>query len=267
MINVQGAKQEKLQASCLPLGSQNNVYKLANSSNQFDLRLLDQITSTYDGNIILSSLSVVSVLSMVLLGAKGDTKEEMKMALAFPCNKDDLSQSETMFYTNYKAAHDTLKVRIFGRVKFTIKSLIRLFQSNDVKLESANKVYIDNHYQLKQEYSSNIAKYFSSQPDLMDFVNQPEASRQQINQWVASKTNNKIEELLASGSVSSATKMILVNAIYFKGKWLYQFDEGNTNQSGEFFLESGEVVTVPMMNTVADLQSGELPSKFLFLFI
>jgi len=62
VINVQGAKQEKLQASCLPLGSQNNVYKLANSSNQFDLRLLDQITSTYDGNIILSSLSVVSVL-------------------------------------------------------------------------------------------------------------------------------------------------------------------------------------------------------------
>ena len=149
----------------------------------------------------------------------------------------------------------------------SLTKILLLSQSNDMKLESANKVYIDNHYQLKQEYSSSIAKYFSSQPDLMDFVNQPEASRQQINQWVASKTNNKIEDLLASGSVSSATKMILVNAIYFKGKWLHQFDEGNTNQSGEFFLESGEVVTVPMMNIVEDLQSGELPSKFLFYLI
>ena len=120
MINVQeDARPEKLQAACLPLDSQNNVYKLANSSNLFDLRLLDQITSSYDGNIILSSLSVVSVLSMVLLGAKGDTKEEMKMALALPCNKDDLGQSETMFFTNYKTAHDALQVSISSNVKFT----------------------------------------------------------------------------------------------------------------------------------------------------
>ena len=127
-----------------------------------------------------------------------------------------------------------------------------------MKLESANKIFIDNHYNLRPEFAEKAKTYFESQPALYDFVTDYDNSRQKINEWVEAKTNNKIQELLPQGSVNANTKMILVNAIYFKGDWLYQFDKQNTNQSGEFILQSGDVIQVPMMKIEASLQSGSI---------
>ena len=94
-----------------------------------------------------------------------------------------------------------------------------LLQNDDVKIDTANKVYIDNHFQLTKSFTSEVGNYFSSQPELLDFVSKSNDARLKINNDVLSLTNDKIKDLLGPGSVTPNTKMILVNAVYFKGDW------------------------------------------------
>ena len=88
-----------------------------------------------------------------------------------------------------------------------------------------------------------------------DFASDTETVRKKINQWVEDKTKNKIQDLLQSGSVSSNTKLVLVNAIYFKGNWLTEFDKSKT-QKNTFTLESNETVQADMMTLKAEFSHG-----------
>ena len=112
VVNVSSddPKPEKLQASCLNLNSPED-YKFAHSSNLVDLRLFDQVLkqSPKDQNIIFSSLSVISVLSMVLLGSKHQTRDELAMVLSLPCNEIENGASE-IYFGKYKIAHELMKV-------------------------------------------------------------------------------------------------------------------------------------------------------------
>ena len=94
-----------------------------------------------------------------------------------------------------------------------------LLQNDNVKIETANKVYIDNHFQLMKNFTSKVSNYFSSQPELLDFASNSNEARIKINNDVLDLTNEKIKDLLGPGSVTPNTKMILVNAVYFKGDW------------------------------------------------
>src|SRR5262249_48716415 len=85
-----------------------------------------------------------------------------------------------------------------------------------------------------------------------DFVTRPEQSRQGINAWVEKETNGKIKELLRNGSVTPATRLVLVNVIYFKSEWAHEFFEGCT-QPENFAMRSGTVTKVPMMMKREDL--------------
>merc|ERR1712038_1774101 len=136
-----------------------------------------------------------------------------------------------------------------------------LLQNDDVKIDTANKVYIDNHFQLTKSFTSEVGNYFSSQPELLDFVSKSNDARLKINNDVLSLTNDKIKDLLGPGSVTPNTKMILVNAVYFKGDWMYEFDKKQTNETGEFILSSGSSVQVAMMKLKAHLRSGILPDN------
>ena len=82
---------------------------------------------------------------------------------------------------------------------------------------------------------------------LADFINQYEAVRKEINNWVSEQTKDKIKNLIPEGVLDSDTRMALVNAIYFKGDWLHPFDADSTRDAS-FHLLDGSEVTVPMMN-------------------
>jgi serpin B len=119
-------------------------------------------------------------------------------------------------------------------------------------------MFVEKKFNLNREFESNANDYFSSKPQKVDFSQNHDLARQEINNWVEGKTNEKIKDLLPSGSVSPNTKIVLVNAIYFKGKWFNQFNADATNKSGQFILNSGESVIHPMMNLEAKLQSAKL---------
>lgn len=96
--------------------------------------------------------------------------------------------------------------------------LLILFQGDsNLLMETANKVYIDSNFTLNRVFEFKASEYFSTLPDKVEFSLNPESARKQINNWVEAKTNSKIKNLLPSGSVTSNTKMVLVNALYFKG--------------------------------------------------
>ena len=201
------------------------------------MKLFYEVLEESAVNLILSSHSVASVLAMLMLAANGDTFTELSQVLTLPCGANETDNLQ-VYLEAFKDAHESLQV------------------SSAIKLESANRMYIDNQYNLNSLYEFKSNQYLSSKPEKVDFAQNPNVARGQINDWVEQKTNEKIKDFLPSGSVGANTKIVLVNAIYFKGKWLSQFDASATNETGEFFQASGDPIEAPMMYVQADLQSS-----------
>ncbi|GAG95589.1 unnamed protein product, partial [marine sediment metagenome] len=75
-----------------------------------------------------------------------------------------------------------------------------------------------------------VEKYYAGKATNLDFVNETEKSRKTINSWVEDKTNNKIKDLIPQGVLDPDTRLVLTNAIYFKGTWLLQFNKEDTRE-------------------------------------
>jgi len=117
---------------------------------------------------------------------------------------------------------------------------------NDITLNSANALWIGNLLTVKESFKNTVIEKYDAEIRTADFANNANGERQKINFWVEEKTNEKIKELLAAGSVAPLTRLILVNAIYFKGDWLHAFDKECT-EPAPFHTASGAVTNVLMM--------------------
>jgi len=154
-------------------------------------------------------------------------------------------------------------------------------------MEVANRVFLEKTLEskVKPTFSDALLNLHKSSLALVDFVNKAEPARQDINKWVSDKTHEKIKDLLAqgkskfclpvmihfhhseyvlillcpfSGSVDASTAMVLVNALYFKGKWKDQFKTINTEQA-EFYLTKERKVNVSMMHRNGNMRYAEVP--------
>jgi serpin B len=117
--------------------------------------------------------------------------------------------------------------------------------SENVALEMANKIYPKKGYELNQQYIEVVRKNFKSDIEPVNYDNASEAAGI-INSWVAQKTQNKIKDLISPDAIDGLTRIILVNAIYFKGTWVNKFDEHNTSPH-DFHLTNSAKVKVDMM--------------------
>ena len=106
----------------------------------------------------------------------------------------------------------------------------------------ANRVFFNSNLKL----SAFVKENFGQETKSMDFVHEVEKSRQAINHWIEQKTNNKIKDLIAPGSINSFTNILIANAIYFQAKWLTQFDAAKTVK-GKFLVNPTEEITVNYM--------------------
>jgi serpin B len=121
---------------------------------------------------------------------------------------------------------------------------------------AANKIYVMKNYSVKKSFNDVATKSFSSEAQTLDF-SQSTQSAAEINGWVESKTNNKIKDLIKSDTLDSDTRMVLVNAIYFKGFWTYQFDPKNTFKA-PFYLNEQDTVQVDFMKVKKHFKYGHL---------
>lgn len=174
---------------------------LIESNNKFSFDVYKKIKS--NENFIFSPASITSAMGMTYAGSKGNTLLEISKTFHFNPNLTDFHKD------------------------FNSLSQFNLNKSSNLKFHNANSIWIDKSLNINDDYLSINKKYYAGSAYFEDFVNEPDNARNKINTWVEKQTNNKITNLLKPSSISSSTRLVLVNTIYFKGPWKKQFKEKN----------------------------------------
>jgi len=200
-----------------PQGAANVV----DANNQFAFELYHELLKTNDGNIFYSPYSISAALAMTYEGAKGDTADEMKAVFHFP--------AENVLRPNFAA--------IYNEINKADKSY---------QLNTGNALWAQQDYPFLEDYINTVETYYGGKAAGVDFVNEPEKSRQTINSFIAEQTNDKIKDLIPPGILDKFTRLVLTNAIYFKGTWEWQFDKSDTREQ-DFKITEDNTVQVPMM--------------------
>jgi serpin B len=204
-----------------------NQQIIVEGNNKFALELYQALQSQ-QGNLFLSPYSISTALAMTYAGARGQTQEQMAKTLNFP--------TTTLSNEQFHSA--------FGAI---IRKLNAAGQIGGCELAVANALWGQKDYKFLQEFLTLVRTNYDGDLRQVDFAKQTEAARKTINDWVEGKTREKIKELIKPGMLDSMTRLVLTNAIYFKGKWASQFKPDKT-QDAPFILLGGQKVNVPMMN-------------------
>jgi serpin B len=201
---------------------------LINSENTFALDIFKKVieNSTALDNIIISPLSISSALSMTLNGANGATRDSMLAALRMN------GVTSEIINNSYKNLTEAL-LKVDDRVLISI----------------ANSVWTEENFVVKKPFTDILTQYYNTESKSFDILD-PQVPAQ-INSWIESKTNGLIKNMI--DQLDPTTVMLLINAIYFKGKWESQFDKENTVQ-GSFYKPDGVTATVPMMKQTSEFK-------------
>ena len=111
----------------------------------------------------------------------------------------------------------------------------------------ANRLWGQKGHEFLPEFLQMTRKFYGAELGVLDFAQDAESARQEINQWVGKQTEDKIKDLLPVNSVDATTRLVLTNAIYFKGNWQEKFNR-NTTKDAPFHVSADREITVPMMH-------------------
>ncbi|MEN3185262.1 MAG: serpin family protein [Atribacterota bacterium] len=187
--------------------------------NEFGVLLLQELWEEKEENLFLSPVGIEMALSMAAAGARGKTQEEMLSVMGFS-----------------GIPPETIRENNLNLVKMLNGT------SSRVEVRTANSLWARAGIPLYESFLSDIVRYYQAKVETVDFVDP--ATLAQINQWVQQATHSKIDRIL--NQISQDAILVLLNAIYFKGKWLYPFDPQKT-QPLPFFLLSGGTKDLPTM--------------------
>jgi serpin B len=195
-------------------------------------------------NIFFSPFSISSAITMIYEGARQKTADEIRAVFHLP---NDLSRIRNDYRTTYAAINAT---------------------GNPYTLNTANALWVQNGFKLQDSYVKAAKQCYDGSIASLDFLRNPATAVSTINRWVSNKTAGKIKDLLSLDSVGPTSRLILTNAIYFKGEWQQKFAQEAT-QNKDFTPSPGSPYKVAIMEHVArynhaelsDVQLLELPYK------
>ena len=197
------------------------VCDLSKDNCDFGLEIFKKMSiEDIEGNLFISPFSISSALSMTMNGAKQETKDQM---------------INTLKYTDWNIDSLNAAYRDF------LKLLPLLDQ--EVIMKNANSIWCRKGYPVLDDFLRINSDNYNAEIQTRDFSKSETLT--EINNWVENKTEGKIKDIL--DQIPADAFMYLINAIYFKGTWMYEFDKKNTYDSN-FKLENGNNVTVKMMN-------------------
>jgi serpin B len=206
-----------------PLVVSKEVQQIAANNNEFAFELYDQL-SEKEGNMFFSPFSVSSALAMTYAGSDKATATEMANIMHF-------SENQPKFHTDFESYLKALK------------------QNNkEVILRYANRIWVQKNMTIEAPFKTICDTHYNAEVALVDFIpsREREKSRFTINDWVAKQTEQKILNLIPKGILTEATRLVLTNAIYFKGNWAQKFDEKLTRDR-VFSVSKDATVKVPFM--------------------
>lgn len=191
---------------------------LVENANQFAFDIYSELAKG-GKNTFLSPYSIHTCLGMVYEGARGETAAEMKDALNLP-------------------VEDDLRRPAFASLQKQLNT------DREVVLKTANALWPQENYPFREDYLNTIRKYYLANVSPLDYIENADGAVEKINSWAAEHTENKIKKVLQR--LDPSTRLVLTNAIYFKGDWLIPFDKSKTENEA-FHLSDGSTVKTPMM--------------------
>jgi serpin B len=197
---------------------------LVDGNNAFGLDLYHALAklAAKDENLVFSPYSISTALAMTWIGARNQTQTQMAGVLHFAGDEKAIGSSFHQLQDGLESAG----------------------KDGGFDLSLANSIWLQKEGQFLQPFLDELKNDFNAPPSLVDFT-LPDPVRLQINQWVENKTNEKIKDLLAPGVLDPYTKIVLVNAVYFKANWSNLFKANDTAQLPFHFSRSD--ASVPMM--------------------
>ncbi len=211
-----------------PVVSTDDAAQLAADNRTFAVNLY-QALHARDGNLVYSPASISIALAMLYGGAAGGTATEIAQAMHFLLPPERLHP-----------AFDALDLAL------TTPSS----DAGGFQLSIANATWGQQGYPFLSPYLDLLAQNYGAGMRVVDYAT-PEPARQQINQWVADNTQQQITDLLPAGAITPNTRLVLTNAVYFRGDWLTPFNA--KSQDGVFHAPAGNV-TVPIMGGPEDIE-------------
>ena len=198
---------------------------VVNPNSEFAIDLYRALGKGGSGkNVFVSPFSISTALAMTYEGSRARTRSQMAEVLRFTMPDVTQQQDFAALLAQTQAAPD-----------------------KHYKLEVANALWGQKDYHFEPAFTGAVKDYYGGEFFTVDYVRDRDGSVHTINHWVEGKTAGKIVNLLHRDDVSQLTRLVLTNAIYFKGNWAAQFDIDATLQE-PFHLTDGERVQAPMMH-------------------
>jgi serpin B len=226
--------------------SANNPQAITDGNNIFAFKLFHGVRSTKNNNLFYSPFSISTALAMTYAGARSETAQQMSQTMQF--------QQSEKFYSDFKRLLHMLNEGTDGKIKLNI----------------ANGLWAQKNFKFLDSYFNIVKSNYNSELKNVDFSSETECeqTRKEINGWVEKETNDKIQDLLSQGDLTSLTRLVLVNAIYFYGEWSDTFKKESTTQQN-FFLSDQTQIFVPFMNQLgrynyfedSNIKAIEIPYK------
>lgn len=220
-------------AAGIPQKDNPNLRAVVYGNSEFAVEMYKKVGAAGEaGNIFFSPLSISTALSMTYAGARGETARQMADTLRFKLAAPDQHAA-------------------FGALAAALKP-----DNKNYRLEISNALWGQQGYAFQPEFIELVKKYYAGGFNTVDFAGATEASRLTINRWVEQKTADKIKDLLAKGSLTELTRLVLTNAIYFKGDWATKFKPEMTKPM-PFHVSAEKTVDVQMMRQTGDFLFSE----------
>lgn len=176
------------------------------SINRFTFNLYNEFyKKNKEDNIFFSGMSIYLAMGMVYEGSKGLTSTEMERVLLI-----DPEDKEREF-----------------KIKYLMEEVLKEKENN---FHIANALWLENSFQIMKDYLKKIENFYMGKIKKLSFKENPESCRKIINSWIEENTSGRIKDLIPEGSLDNSIKMVLTNAIYFKGNWLKKFNKDETRE-------------------------------------
>ncbi|MDZ4820740.1 MAG: serpin family protein [Planctomycetota bacterium] len=208
---------------------------VAKASNEFAIRLYQKLAAGKSENLFFSPYSISSSLALLSAGAEGDTRDQMRDVL-------HLDMPEAAALSGFQALAESL----------------RSPEEYGFTLQVANRVWTDRSLKLLAPFQKLILANSKEGIGEVDFSTDSTAAAKTINDWVEQETQGKIKEVVSPGVINDTTRLILANAVYFKAKWVEEFDLRGTKLA-EFHVSPERTVEVPTMMQRRDHLYAKLP--------
>ena len=200
------------------------------SNTAFAIDLYQKLKE-HPGNLFFSPYSISAALAMTYGGARKQTESEMARTLHFNLAQINLHEA-------------------FGALGERMNKVQRW---NRIKLTAANSLWCQQDYQFSKSFLDLVRMHYNGDAHQVDFKNSAQAAGTEINEWVEQKTKGEIKDIIGQGQLTPDTRLILCNAIYFKGNWQNQFKTSDTKPMN-FDVNTNQAVTVPMMWQKSDFK-------------